>query len=105
MIAEVIEQMRKELYDTHFCISDFEKYDLKELENTNEPFFWLVRDGGTSLCFIGPSMENLFFIREHSVCCYERTTRKHIEYCLLARLQCQQVFLLGWDTSSKSIQI
>lgn len=60
MIAEVIEQMRKELYDTHFCISDFEKYDLKELENTNEPFFWLVRDGGTSLCFIGPSMENLF---------------------------------------------
>ena len=60
MIAEVIEQMRKELYDTRFCISDFEKYDLKELENTNEPFFWLVRDGGTSLCFIGPSMENLF---------------------------------------------
>ena len=60
MIAEVIEQMRKELYDTHFCISDFEKYDLKELENTNEPFFWLVRDGGTNLCFIGPSMENLF---------------------------------------------
>lgn len=60
MIAEVIEQMRKELYDTHFCISDFEKYDLKELENTSEPFFWLVRDGGTSLCFIGPSMEKLF---------------------------------------------
>lgn len=60
MIAEVIEQMRKELYDTHFCISDFEKYDLKELENTSEPFFWLVRDGGTNLCFIGPSMENFF---------------------------------------------
>ncbi len=29
MIPEIIEQMRKELYDTHFCISDFEKYDLK----------------------------------------------------------------------------
>ena len=43
MIPEIIEQMRKELYDTKLCISDFEKYDLKTLEKTNEPFFWLVR--------------------------------------------------------------
>ena len=28
MIPEIIEQMRKELYDTKLCISDFEKYDL-----------------------------------------------------------------------------
>ena len=32
MIPEIIEQMRKELYDTKLCISDFEKYDLKTLE-------------------------------------------------------------------------
>ena len=44
MIPEIIEQMRKELYDTKLCISDFEKYDLKTLEKINEPFFWLVRD-------------------------------------------------------------
>lgn len=60
MIPEIIEQMRKELYDTNLCISDFEKYDLKALENTNEPFFWLVRTHGTHLCFIGPSVESLF---------------------------------------------
>lgn len=60
MIPEIIEQMRKELYDTKLCISDFEKYDLKTLEKTNEPFFWLVRTHGTHLCFIGPSVESLF---------------------------------------------
>ena len=58
--TEIIEQMRKELYDTKLCISDFEKYDLKTLEKTNEPFFWLVRTHGTHLCFIGPSVESLF---------------------------------------------
>lgn len=55
MIAEIIEQMRKELYDTQWCKNDFEKYDLKTLENTNEPFFWLVRECGTSLQMIGPT--------------------------------------------------
>lgn len=60
MIPEIIEQMRKELYDTKLCISDFEKYDLKTLEKTNEPFLWLVRTHGTHLCFIGPSVESLF---------------------------------------------
>lgn len=48
--------MRGELFDTHLCKSDFEKYDLKSLEQTCEPFFWCVRDSGTSLVFIGPSM-------------------------------------------------
>ena len=33
MIPEIIEQMRKELYDTKLCISDFEKYDLKSFKN------------------------------------------------------------------------
>lgn len=60
MIPEIIEQMRRELYDTKLCISDFEKYDLKTLEKTNEPFFWLVRTHGTHLCFVGPSVESLF---------------------------------------------
>lgn len=39
MIPEIIEQMRKELYDTKLCISDFEKYDLKTLERLMSHFF------------------------------------------------------------------
>lgn len=39
MKKEIINQMRNELYDTALCQQDFEKYDVKELANTNEPFF------------------------------------------------------------------
>ena len=56
MIPEIIEQMRKELYDTKLCISDFEKYDLKTLEKTNEPFFWLVLTQLKHMFFICPSV-------------------------------------------------
>ena len=61
MIPEIIEQMRKELYDTKLCISDFEKYDLKTLEKTNEPFFWLVRTHGTHFVFYWPQCRKSFF--------------------------------------------
>ena len=44
MIPEIIEQMRKELYDTKLCISDFEKYDLKTLEKK-----MCIRDRYTSV--------------------------------------------------------
>lgn len=64
MIPKVIEQMRKELYDTRWCILDFEKYDLKTLENTNEPFFWMVREQGTTLSRIGPTIMNQLFNSE-----------------------------------------
>lgn len=47
--------MRSELFDTRLCIQDFEKYDLVELEKTCEPFFWCVREHGTSLAHVGPS--------------------------------------------------
>lgn len=68
MVPEVIEQMRKELYDTRFCVSDFEKYDLKALENTNEPFFWMVREHGTTLSYIGPTrMSQLFDSEEYRI--------------------------------------
>lgn len=45
--------MRAELYNTRLCASDFEKYDVPNLKDTNEPFFWLVYDNGTCLQFIG----------------------------------------------------
>lgn len=55
MKAEIVEQMRAELYETELCQNDFEKYDLKSLEQNNEPFFWLVREYGTDLCYVGAS--------------------------------------------------
>lgn len=36
MKQEIIEQMRAELYDTCFCRSDFEKYDVEELKEDEE---------------------------------------------------------------------
>ena len=44
--------MVAELNDTRYCKSDFE-YDLRALNGYNEPFFWMVRKNGTSLCIIG----------------------------------------------------
>lgn len=55
MTKEILDQMRSELFDTHWCKQDFEKYDIKELEDSWEPFFWCVREGGTSLVHIGPT--------------------------------------------------
>lgn len=52
MKEAIIEQMRSLLSPERFCQSDFE-YDVKALENTNEPFLWMVRDQGTSLVKLG----------------------------------------------------
>lgn len=60
MEPNIIEEMRKELYDTRWCKNDFEQYDVKTLEESKESFFWMVREGGTNLRLIGPSVENLF---------------------------------------------
>lgn len=59
MKKEIINQMRDELYDTKSCQHDFEKYDVEALAKTNEPFFWMVRELGTTLCNIGfPNIRN-----------------------------------------------
>ena len=64
MKKEIINKMRNELYDTALCQQDFEKYDVKELANTNEPFFWMVRELGTTLCNIGFSKHSEWFNNE-----------------------------------------
>lgn len=36
---QLIEKMRSELYDTHFCKQDFEKYDVARISECREPFY------------------------------------------------------------------
>lgn len=56
MTAEqLIEKMRSELYDTHFCKQDFEKYDVESITECCEPFLWEVYENGTRLHPIGPT--------------------------------------------------
>ena len=62
----IIDEMRSYLSEDESCINDFEKYDIKELEENWEPFFWMVREYGTSLCHIGPSRMNNLFRNEES---------------------------------------
>lgn len=62
----IIDEMRSYLSEDESCINDFEKYDIKELEENWEPFFWMVREYGTSLCHIGPSRMNNLFKNEAS---------------------------------------
>ena len=62
----IIDEMRSYLSENENCIKDFEKYDIKELEENWEPFFWMVRECGTSLCHIGPSSMNNLFRNEAS---------------------------------------
>ena len=64
MDKKFIEQMRAELYDTCLCRSDFEKYDVEELKKNTEPFFWMVREHGTSLLKIGASEIERWFSNE-----------------------------------------
>lgn len=66
MDNKFIEQMRAELYDTRLCRSDFEKYDVEELKENTEPFFWMVREHGTTLLKIGASEIVRWFSNE---CC------------------------------------
>ena len=62
----IIDEMRSYLSEDESCIKDFEKYDIKELEENWEPFFWMVREYGTSLLHIGPSRMNNLFRNEAS---------------------------------------
>lgn len=64
MEQTIIELMRKELYDTHLCQQDFEKYDVNSISKSNEPFFWLVRHYGTSLCYVGAERMRQLFASE-----------------------------------------
>lgn len=66
MKQEIIEQMRAELYPSRWCQKDFEKYDLEILNKDNSPFFWMVRQDGTSLVQIGPESHFRYFNNESS---------------------------------------
>ena len=58
MTEEFIQQLRNELYSGKFCQSDFEKYDVASLQTSTEPFFWMCREQGTSLVFVGAASIN-----------------------------------------------
>lgn len=49
MKQEMIDRMRAELYDNYGCLSDFEKYDVPQLEKGGGAFVWCVYSGGTHL--------------------------------------------------------
>lgn len=57
-MQKLIEQMRAELFSGKFCISDFEDYDVININKSSEPFFWMVRRNGTTLLQIGLTMEH-----------------------------------------------
>lgn len=59
METKIIESLRAALYDTKWCKSDFERYDVPALEkNDGEPFFWYADRNGTLLKFVGASSIN-----------------------------------------------
>lgn len=60
----IIDKMRSELFDTRLCKQDFEKYDVAQLQDTDEPFLWMVREHGTSLALIGPTQMDKMFHSE-----------------------------------------
>ena len=64
MKQEIIEKLRAELFDGSYCHSDFEKYDVPALEASEEPFFWLAYEYGTSMVRIGVTSINSFFESE-----------------------------------------
>lgn len=66
--------MRAELSDTRLCHSDFENYDVEELKENTEPFFWTVRKHGTTLLKIGASEITRWFSNE---CCRFDMFRNH----------------------------
>lgn len=57
MKQEIIEKLRSELNDTYWCQNDFEKYDIESFKERDEPFLFLIRENGTCLVFVGPSLE------------------------------------------------
>lgn len=64
----IIDKMRSELFDTRLCKQDFEKYDVAQLQDTDEPFLWMVREHGTSLALIGDLHKWIkCFVQNHGV--------------------------------------
>lgn len=57
-MEQLINRLRAELFDSAWCKQDFEKYDVKSLQSTCEPFLWMAREHGTTLSFIGPTKMN-----------------------------------------------
>lgn len=74
MKQEIIDQMRAELSSSRLCHLDFEKYDLEILNKDNSPFFWVVRQNGTSLTQIGPECHFRYFTNEYSRISFMRDT-------------------------------
>lgn len=66
MVNKIIKQMRSQLSENLNCIHDFEKYDVPEIKNNLEPFFWSVCEYGTVHCYIGPTRMNRLFENEES---------------------------------------
>lgn len=64
MKQEIIKKLRSELFEGTWCHNDFEKYDVPALEASDEPFFWLCYEDGTSLVHIGATAINSFFKSE-----------------------------------------
>lgn len=64
MKQEIIKKLRSELFEGTWCHNDFEKYDVPSLEASEEPFFWLCYEDGTSLVHIGATAINSFFKSE-----------------------------------------
>lgn len=56
MRQEILEIMRSHIGDNRYREYDF-AIDQDALDGKNEPFLWLVRDSGTSLAFLGETLE------------------------------------------------
>lgn len=52
---QLIDKMRSSLPNNEWAKNDFENYDLQSVQKNMEPFLWMVRGSGTSLCYIGPT--------------------------------------------------
>lgn len=65
-MEEIIKKLRSELFDGHWCHSDFEKYDVPALEASGEPFFWLSYECGTVMVRVGATSLISLFENEKS---------------------------------------
>ena len=96
MDKKFIEQMRAELYDTCLCRSDFEKYDVEELKKNTEPFFWMVREHGTSLLKIGASEIERWFSNES--CRFDMFRNPNSPFCYISYYSnCDHLKIFYWD--------
>lgn len=64
MKQEIIEELRNELFNTKFCHSDFEKYDVPAMQASNEPFIILIYKDGTHMVQCGAHAIAQYFATE-----------------------------------------